>query len=71
MNKDIYEQLVIALSEDYSFEELTNMKFMEQELSILLGSTPLEASVLVAGAIEIKKLWIGRVPNWKPLLAVN
>lgn len=68
MNEDLYEDLVVAISEDYSFEELRDLAFMRKELSYFLFLIPIEVEALIEGALEIKGLWGNRVPSWKLLL---
>ena len=71
MEEELYEELALAFSEQYSEEELSNDAFMLVQADDFLGLTGKEAMIIIKAAREFKKLWQNRKPEWKKLLAVN
>ena len=71
MNTELFDELVQALSEDFSLEELQNLPAMEKTLALLLGSSPHEARHLSKAAAEVKRVRGEVKPFWKYLLNVH
>ena len=71
MEDELYEELALAFSEQYSEEELYDDAFMLVQADEMLGLTGEKALIIIEGAREFKRLWQDRKPEWKKLLAVN
>jgi hypothetical protein len=71
MKTELFDELVSALSEDFTLEELSDLSLMERELKFLLGSTPHEARHLAKAAAEVKRVRGEVKPYWKYLLNVH
>lgn len=71
MDTELFDELVAALSEDFTIEELTDHTFIEQELRRLLGSEPHEARHLAAAAAAIKRVRGEVKPLWKYFLNIH
>ena len=71
MDSKTIDQLLEALVEDYTWEELQDGDFMMTEMNSLLGVNLKEAEALLAGAREIKRLRRYIIPDWKQLLVMH
>ena len=63
--------IIDAISEDYSWDELTDTHFMLAELDKLLGLDRDQLLPIISGAIQIKRLHRESLPWWKRLLRRN
>jgi len=71
VNKELFDELVQALSEDFSLEELFDVPYMEKALKDLIGATKDEARSLSEAAREIQILRPEVKPFWKYLLNLH
>ncbi len=71
MDKKLFDELIEALSEDFTKEELYDEPFMEKALKELIGASKEEARHLAKAAREIQLLRPEVKPFWKYLLNVH
>ena len=70
MNEELIFEILEAISEDYSIDELTEPEIIYPEMEYFLGFGRAEALPIVLGAIELKLLR-GCKPLWQILLGLN
>jgi hypothetical protein len=71
MKNELFDELVEALSEDFSAEELSDKEAMQKTLSQLLEVTPYESELLIKAALEIKRVKGEVTPYWRRLLNIH
>ena len=65
---EILDELIDAVSEDFTWEELFNVPYMREQLGYLMGIEEEDMLPLIFGAIQIKILREGKFPLWRTLL---
>jgi hypothetical protein len=68
VQETVYQNILTALSEHYSFDELEDEFYMLTSLSCLIGVKPDEVSILTKAAWEIKNIWSNRIKSTTTLL---
>jgi len=67
----LFDELVQALSEDFSVAELSDLENMEATLATLLDATPEEARALSTAAAQIRRVRGEVQPFWKHLFNIH
>jgi hypothetical protein len=66
MEKDeVIDQVMEAIADDFTFEELFDVSYMREELAKLAQVEDYELVPILFGAIQLKTLRRGRQPPWK------
>ena len=68
MDKSLFNELVEAVSEDFSLEELADTQQMESTLEELTGLIPPESTAVISAARAVKRIRPAPRPFWRYLL---
>jgi hypothetical protein len=72
MDKDeVIDQIMDAIAEDFTFEELLDVSYMRRELDKLIRIEDSNLVPLLFGAIQLKTLHRGRRPLWQALCLMH
>ena len=72
MEKDeAIDQVMEAIAEDFTFEELLDVSYMRRELDKLIQIEHYKLVPLLFGALQLKRLHRGRRPLWQALCLMH
>jgi hypothetical protein len=72
MEKDeVIDQILEAIAEDFTFEELLDVSSMRRELDKLIQIENEQLVPLLFGALQLKTLRRGRRPLWQALCLMH